>query len=101
MKPPPFSYERAFDLDGALDFLVRYGGEGKVLAGGQSLMPLLNLRLVRPAALVDINRVPGLDEVRVEDGTIRFGSLVRQAEIQRSPLVREHVPLLVEAVRHL
>jgi CO/xanthine dehydrogenase FAD-binding subunit len=101
MKPPPFLYERAFDFEGVLDFLVRYGGEGKLLAGGQSLVPLLNLRLVRPSAVVDINGLTGLDEIRVEGGTLRIGALVRQARLQNSPLVSEHVPLLVEAIRHV
>jgi CO/xanthine dehydrogenase FAD-binding subunit len=101
MKPPPFSYERASDVDGALDFLARHGGDGKVLAGGQSLAPLLNLRLARPTALVDINPILGLGEIRQQNGSVQLGALVRQAVLERSSLLATKVPLVVEAVRHV
>jgi CO/xanthine dehydrogenase FAD-binding subunit len=101
MKPPPFSYERASDLEEVLGFLVRHGGDGKILAGGQSLVPLLNLRLARPSALIDLNGVRGLDYIRVKDRTLRLGALVRQASLETSPLLSDHVPLLVEAIRHV
>jgi CO/xanthine dehydrogenase FAD-binding subunit len=68
MKPPPFAYDDPQSLGEALDPLADYGDEAKVLAGGQSLVPLLNFRLARPERLVDVNGVSELDYVRVEDG---------------------------------
>ncbi|MFQ5899373.1 MAG: FAD binding domain-containing protein [Candidatus Methylomirabilia bacterium] len=97
MKPPPFEYHDPTALEEALDLLRRYGGEAKILAGGQSLMPLLNFRLARPTALVDINRVQALAYIREADGQLRVGALTRQRAIEFSPLVRERLPLLAEA----
>lgn len=97
MKPPLFDYHDPRNLDEALELLLRYGGEAKVLAGGQSLMPLLNFRLSRPAALVDINRIGALGYIREEDGQLRLGAMTRQRAIEFSPLVRERLPLLQEA----
>ena len=74
----------------------------KILAGGQSLVPMLNLRLVRPAVLVDLNGVPGLDRItRNPAGGLTIGALVRHAELMAAPLVLEHAPLLAEAARHV
>jgi CO/xanthine dehydrogenase FAD-binding subunit len=78
---------------------VRYGGDAKVLAGGQSLMPMLNFRLARPAALVDLNRIPSLAYVREEDGILAFGAMTRQRTIEFSPVVAQRLPLLREATR--
>jgi len=97
MKPPAFDYHAPETVEDALALLVRYGGEAKLLAGGQSLMPLLNFRLSRPAALIDLNRIPGLAYVREDDGQIRLGAMTRQRTIEFSPLVRERLPLLAEA----
>lgn len=97
MKPPLFDYHDPESLEEALDLLGRYGGEAKLLAGGQSLMPLLNFRLSRPAALVDINRIRALAYIREEDGQLRLGAMTRQRAIEFSPLVRERLPLLAEA----
>lgn len=97
MKPPLFDYHDPESLEEALDLLGRYGGEAKILAGGQSLMPLLNFRLSRPAALVDINRIRPLAYIREEDGQLRLGAMTRQRAIEFSPLVRERLPLLAEA----
>ena len=72
-----------------------------MLAGGQSLVPLLNLRLARPARVVDINRIAGLGVLRRSDGTLRIGATVRQAALERSPLVAQRWPLLAQAVRHV
>ncbi len=80
-----------------MDLLRRYGGDAKVLAGGQSLMPLLNFRLSYPAALVDINRITALSYIQHEVGQLRIGALTRQRTIEFSALVREHLPLLYEA----
>jgi carbon-monoxide dehydrogenase medium subunit len=99
MKPPKFDYHAPATVEQALELLGRYGGDAKVLAGGQSLMPLLNFRLSRPAALVDLNRIPSLAYVREQDGQVRFGAMTRQRTIEFSPVVRERVPLLGEATR--
>jgi CO/xanthine dehydrogenase FAD-binding subunit len=99
MKPPKFDYHAPATVEQALELLGRYGGDAKVLAGGQSLMPLLNFRLSRPAALVDLNRIPSLAYVREQDGQVRLGAMTRQRTIEFSPLVRERVPLLGEATR--
>jgi carbon-monoxide dehydrogenase medium subunit len=97
MKPPPFDYHDPRNLDEALELLRRHGGEAKVLAGGQSLMPLLNFRLSRPAALVDINRISALGYIREENDQLSLGAMTRQRAIEFSPLVRERLPLLQEA----
>src|ERR1700686_5451412 len=79
MKPAAFRYFAPRALDEALDLLAEHGEEGKVLAGGQSLVPAMNFRLARPASLIDINRIDALDYVREEDGTLRIGALARHA----------------------
>ncbi len=99
MKPPRFDYHAPRSIDEAVALLARYGGDAKVLAGGQSLMPMLNFRLARPAALVDLNRIPALAYVREDDGTVAFGAMTRQRTIEFSPLVAQRVPLLREATR--
>jgi carbon-monoxide dehydrogenase medium subunit len=102
VKPVAFAYVRARTLEEAIACLAGTDGEAKLLAGGQSLTPMLNMRLVRPATLVDINRLPGLDRVeRDADGILRIGALVRHTDLLRSPLARAHGPLLVEAARHI
>ena len=99
MKPPPFTYHRPSTLDEALDLLGEYGDEAKVLAGGQSLMPLLSLRLAHPAHLVDINRIDGqLGQVVQYDSGLSVGALVRQRAAETSAVVREGCPLLAEAL---
>ncbi|MEO3797362.1 xanthine dehydrogenase family protein subunit M [Nonomuraea sp. B10E15] len=85
MKPPPFAYHRASSLDEALSLAEEAGEDAKFIAGGQSLMPLLALRMSRPSHLVDINRLPGLGGVRIEDGGLRVGALVRHATLERCP----------------
>jgi len=99
MKPPRFDYHAPHSIDEAVALLARYGGDAKVLAGGQSLMPMLNFRLTRPAALVDVNRIPPLAYVREDNGTVAFGAMTRQRTIEFSPVVAERVPLLREATR--
>lgn len=101
MKPPPFAYELAPDLEGALSLLAQHGGDGKVLAGGQSLVPMMNFRLARPSVLIDINGVSELDYIHVRDGALRIGALVRHAQLEHSAEVSRRAPLLVEAVRHV
>lgn len=99
MKPPRFDYHAPSSVDEALALLVRYGGDAKVLAGGQSLVPLLNFRLARPAALIDLNRVPALTYIHETDGQVRLGAMTRQRAIEFSPVVAGRVPLLAEATR--
>ncbi len=97
MKPPPFAYHAPTQLDEALALLERYGDDAKVLAGGQSLMPLLNFRLSYPSALIDINHVAELSYLRQENGQVCIGALTRQRAIEFSELVRRQLPLLYEA----
>jgi carbon-monoxide dehydrogenase medium subunit len=99
VKPPRFDYHAPTTVDEAVALLGRYGGEAKVLAGGQSLMPLLNFRLSRPAALVDLNRIPALAYIRETDGHVTFGAMTRQRTIEFSPVVKTKLPLLSEATR--
>lgn len=98
MKPPPFDYQAPETLEEALDALAEHGYDAKILAGGQSLIPVLNFRLAQPAVLVDVNRIAGLERIEVEDGRLRFGTLVRQAALERDPQVARHDPLLAEIV---
>ena len=97
MKPPPFDYYDPTSVKETLDLLQRYGDEAKVLAGGQSLMPLLNFRLSYPSALIDINRVADLSYIQQKDGLIRIGALTRQRTIEFSELIRNQLPLLYDA----
>jgi carbon-monoxide dehydrogenase medium subunit len=99
MKPPKFDYHAPASVDEALALLGRYGGDAKLLAGGQSLVPLLNFRLSRPAALVDLNRIASLAYVREHDGQVRLGAMTRQRTIEFDPLVARKLPLLREATR--
>jgi carbon-monoxide dehydrogenase medium subunit len=99
MKPPRFDYHAPATVEEAVSLLARYGGEAKVLAGGQSLMPLLNFRLSRPAALVDLNRVSALAYIKEVDGHVRLGAMTRQRSIEFSAVVRQRLPLLAEATR--
>jgi CO/xanthine dehydrogenase FAD-binding subunit len=99
VKPPIFEYDDPQTLDEALSLLAEHGDAAKVLAGGQSLVPLLNFRLARPDRLIDINGVSELDYVRFENGTLRLGALTRQTTLERSEEVARRVPILSEAVR--
>ena len=100
MKPPVFEYERAQTLDEALSLLGRYGPDAKVLAGGQSLIPVMKLRLARPAALIDINRAREMAYVRKEGGHLAFGALARLSDLE-TQAVRAHCPILAAAARHI
>src|SRR5947199_7364747 len=99
MKPLKSEYHAPRTVDEALALLGRYGGDAKVLAGGQSLMPLLNFRLARPAHLVDINRIDGFDRIYERDGGIGVQALARQAAVEDSDLVARACPLLRAALR--
>ena len=99
MKPAPFAYHAPRALDETLELLARHGDEAKILAGGQSLVPLLNFRLARPAVVLDINRMSGLGEIREEDGQIAVGALVRQHRLE--VWARQQFPLLADALRYV
>jgi carbon-monoxide dehydrogenase medium subunit len=101
MKPAPFEYHRPASLAETFDLLDRYGDDGRLLAGGQSLVPALNLRLAAPRAVIDINRIPDLDAIRVTAARLVIGALARQEVLERSPLVREHAPLIASALPHV
>jgi CO/xanthine dehydrogenase FAD-binding subunit len=98
MKPPRFDYLAPTSLDEALALLAEHGEDAKVLAGGQSLVPLLNFRLVRPEHLVDLNEIPGLEGIREDDGWLAIAGMTRQRAVETSALVRERCPLLAEAM---
>jgi aerobic carbon-monoxide dehydrogenase medium subunit len=97
MLPPPFDYVAPRSLDEVLDLLAEHGDEAKVLAGGQSLIPVLKLRLGAPAWLVDITRLGGLDELAEDGGRLRVGALVRHRDAERSALLRERYPTMAAA----
>jgi CO/xanthine dehydrogenase FAD-binding subunit len=101
MKPPEFDYIVATDCDTAVAALARAGGEAKILAGGQSLMPMLNFRLLHPSILVDINRIPGLGFIDETPDSIRIGALTRHFQLETSSLIAQHFPVLSCAVAHV
>lgn len=100
MKPPEFSYQAPTSLDDALA-LLQADSDAKVLAGGQSLIPLLGLRLASPSLLVDLRRVPGLDGVTRRDGVVTIGAMVRQRRAEQDEAIRACAPLLATAARHI
>jgi len=101
MKPPVFEYYCPQTIDEALELLAQYGAEAKILAGGQSLVPMLNMRLAHPRVVVDINRVEGLDRVTVEDGALVVGALVRHADLEGSSVAQAYCPMLPAAERRV
>ena len=101
MKPASFAYHRPAMLDEAFELLERYGPDGRILAGGQSLVPALNMRLATPAALIDINRLPGLDRIQLTAEGLVIGALARQEAVEHSPLVARHAPLIAQAMPHV
>ena len=98
MKLPRFEYHSPDTIDEVLALLAEHGDEAKVMAGGQSLVPLLAMRLARPTHVVDVNRVSGLSDIDGQNGEIAFGALVRERQAERSPVVAERLPLLAEAL---
>ena len=101
MKPPPFAYECPTEVGDAVALLAAHGEDARPLAGGQSLVPLLNFRLARPAVLVDLNRIEALSSVAVEGGTLRIGAMARQAAVEADPAVARGWPILTEASGHI
>lgn len=98
MKPPPFDYHAATSVDEVVALLAEHGGEAKVMAGGQSLMPLLSLRLARPAQLIDLNRIGALAGIAADNGTVSIGAMTRERAAERSEVVAAKVPALAEAL---
>lgn len=102
MKPASFDYVRALTLDDALQALVAADGGGKVIAGGQSLVPMMNFRLVSPSVLVDINLIEELDFIQeLPDGGVRIGALTRHHTLSTSELIKCRYPVLHEAMKHV
>lgn len=99
MKPPPFDYHAPKSAAEALELLGRYGTDARLLAGGQSLVPLLNFRLSAPAVIIDLNRAADLAYIKEENGLVRIGAMTRQRAIEFSPLVKTRLPLLAETTR--
>lgn len=101
MKPCAFEMHRPRELAEALGLLERFGEEARLIAGGQSLVPMMNLRIAEPAVLVDLNAVDGLAGVRRDGDVIRIGAMTRQQSLLDDELIRRHVPLLAEAAQHV
>jgi CO/xanthine dehydrogenase FAD-binding subunit len=101
MKPPLFDYYDPSTEAETLALLAAHGSDAKILAGGQSLMPLLNMRLVEPATLIDVNRVESLSYIRDTPTALHIGALTRQRQVERSALVARHCPLLCDALQHV
>jgi aerobic carbon-monoxide dehydrogenase medium subunit len=101
VKPASFDYLAPDSLGETLALLAEHGEDGKILAGGQSLVPLMNLRLARPETVLDINGVAGLGEIRRENGSLVLGALVRQADAEHDATVAASAPLVAKALRYV
>lgn len=101
MKPVAFEYSAPGSIDELLAMLSEYGDDAKILAGGQSLVPMLNFRLVRPARIIDINQVGSLAHVRKENGSLFLGALARTGDLERSKIVQRDWPILRESALHI
>ncbi|PPR11260.1 MAG: Carbon monoxide dehydrogenase medium chain [Alphaproteobacteria bacterium MarineAlpha11_Bin1] len=101
MKAPKFSYVRAESVGHALELLDQHGDDARILAGGQSLMPTLNMRLSQPEILVDINRLQELKGITLDGDTVTIGALTRHVEVMNSEIVSKHLPLIAEAMPHV
>lgn len=99
MKPAPFKYHAPATVDETLALLAKYGYEGKVLAGGQSLIPMMNFRLAQPAVLVDLNSIPELSFIQPNrDGGVRIGAMTRQRQVEHDPLIAAAAPMVHAAM---
>jgi CO/xanthine dehydrogenase FAD-binding subunit len=101
MKPAPFEYYAPDSIEPALNLMNQYAGEAKILAGGQSLVPAMNFRVVQPSVLIDLNRVAELSYVREDDSVLRIGAMTRERQLEFSPLISKWAPLLKEAAPHI
>lgn len=101
MKPAEFDYVRPTTISGAVDVLASEPDDARVLAGGQSLVPLMNFRLAAPGLLVDINRIDELNHIEQRDGGVAIGAIARQADAEASPIVRSACPLVADALHYV
>lgn len=101
MKPAPYGYARAATLDDVFGLLAEYGDDAKILAGGQSLMATLNMRLSEPEILIDINRIDGLAGIEDMGNAIRIGAMTRHVDVEESDLIATHTPLIAAAMEHI
>ena len=101
MKAPPFAYVKAESIEQVFDLLLQYGDRARILAGGQSLLAALNLRLSAPELLIDITALSSMGDIALQGETVRVGALVTHTELERSAVIARHVPLLSQAVRHV
>jgi carbon-monoxide dehydrogenase medium subunit len=101
MKPASFDYVRAESIEHAVRMLAQAGGDGKIIAGGQSLMPMMNFRLVKPSVLVDINRIPGLDRIEQRGDRLGLGALVRHRVTATDAVIADRIPVLHHAMKHV
>jgi carbon-monoxide dehydrogenase medium subunit len=101
VKAPKFHYIRANSRQQTLELLDQLGEDGQILAGGQSLMPTLNMRLSQPGTLIDINKVSDLCGITLEEGLVRIGAMTRHVEVANSPIIAENLPLIAEAMQHV
>ena len=98
MKPAAFDYFAPSTVEGAVDLLQQHGDKAKILAGGQSLVPMMNFRVARPEVLIDINLIKNIAYIREEGDELAIGALTRQRDVELSPLVREKCPILADAL---
>ena len=102
MKPPPFKYIAAESVEHALEQMAEYGDAAKLLAGGQSLIPAMNFRVLQPSVLIDLNPIGDLEYIRrSDDGALVVGAMTRQRDLERSSHVERITPLLFEAMPHI
>ena len=101
MKPAPFEYHAPDSIEQAIGLYSQYDGEAKILAGGQSLVPAMNFRVVQPSVLIDLNRVAELSYIREDEGVIRVGSMARERHLEFDASIEKHSPLLHEAVQFI
>ena len=101
MKPAPFNYVAPTSLAAAVEALAAANGDGKIMAGGQSLVPLLNFRMARPSVVVDLRKIPGLTFIEDRGSTIAIGALTRHADVERSSIVAAKLPLMSAAMPHV
>jgi CO/xanthine dehydrogenase FAD-binding subunit len=101
VKPAPFNLHRPRSVDEALALLQAHGDDAKVLAAGQSLVPLMNFRLAQPGHLIDLNGVRGLDQIRFDNHMLSLGAMVRQRDVERSPAIAQRLPILREAIEQV
>jgi carbon-monoxide dehydrogenase medium subunit len=101
VKPAPFAYTKARSVEDAVALLAQHGEDAKLLAGGQSLIATLNMRLSAPKILIDLNGIANLSGIDVKDGEVRIGAMARHTEIERSDTIVKHAPLIAMAVPHI